>query len=450
MSIDIRWELDVLAQCVRDPSYIRQAIPVLKRHDFSTRPNSWIWSVVHDTYSECKELPSARLWTNRLVRDFDDDADRDYHIALIMELKRRKVAAPRTALAEIRRFVRVSNLKRAAAAIVENVDKGDVDEAERDAGKALGEARASAGMRETRRWAAEAETRLKAYTTPDTMVRYRTPLKTLNDHLGGGLRPGTIGIAIAQTNVGKSAWGVTLGYEALCRGAVVAHVVTEETEDECLARYDARFTLIPRDKLTAGDLTDEEREAFLDRFKRHGAGRDRLFIREIAPSSSVAMVRVFAEEIREQFRGQPMLLVVDSPDHLQSIQKAESFRLSASAVAMTLKAMSLDEGLSPLAVWSTAQAPQAAGNKIRANTVSESYDKTRVADVALGLVEGEGSADGDTKLVDVLLVKNRLGKFKNWRYHCTADMAICEFTEDSNSSFPKDGKAKDGEEGDDE
>lgn len=434
-SFDRELERNVLAACLRDPAFVRKATPVLRRFDFSSKLHAWIWTTIAEVYGRSRELPTARSWGIRSERDFPDPEESDLYFDGVHELRRRTPAGPREALEEIRDFIRMAAMRRAAGDVLEGIDDGDLDAAEAAMAEAHEAVRVGAGLAEPVDFFADLDIFVEELDAEVAAFRFLTPLPALNRHLGGGLRPGTQGILVAQTNVGKSAAAVDLGFSGLFRsGAVVCHVTTEETEREARIRYLARFTGIARDKLASGKLDPDDRALILRKSRRKRAAlAGRLLIQEVPPTSSVAVVRAFVEQVREDNPDDPILVVVDTPDHLQPAARAESHRLGASAVAWTLKGLTLDPTLAPLALWDTSQAPgefaRKGKDRITARAVSETYDKSRTADVMVGLVESEegGGGDDDVKAIEWHLVKNRLGRVKRWQYDTEADLSICSF-----------------------
>jgi hypothetical protein len=215
----------------------------------------------------------------------------------------------------------------------------------------------------------------------------------------------------------------------------VIHVTTEETEDECTARYDARFTGIEKSRFAAGDLTDDEKKRFLDKFARKGKDVRNLLVHELPPGSSVSAIRSIAEQVRENVGLEvPIYVVVDSPDHLKASEKAENYRLDQTGVFWELKALSVDPTLEPIAVVCTVQAKaETAGKKvIRAEDLAETVNKSRIASLIAGLVEGEivpGHEDDPEKPIEVYISKNRFSSRRKFRIYARANLGTCEFKE---------------------
>lgn len=434
MSIDVEFEQDVLAACMSDLAFIRAALPVLRAHDFSSKTHAWIWQQIADVYGASHELPTAAVFSARIDRSYRRDEDREYVARVLVKLHRRRPSAPRAALEEIRRFARMAALRRAAGGMIDGLDADDVERAEAALFQGATDTKATSILEEPHGWEESWAERLAEYIVPeDDRITYRTPLPTLNRITGGGLRPGTLGLLVALTNVGKSTMACDLGYNALVHSnAAVVHFTTEETHREATARYDARFTGFPRDHLLSGRLTMDERRRFGERFERvMGDRKSRLVVHELPPHGPVTAMRPVVERLREDYSDAPLLFVCDSPEHLTPGVKMENYRLAQSSVFWTLKSLTLDATLQPLAGWSTGQVPQRyVGKRLNVQAVSETQDKSRVVDLMIGLEESEDDrADGRTRAIDVVLLKSRLGRIKRYRIYTDVDTGTCEYRE---------------------
>lgn len=448
-TIDVEYERDLVATALKDLRFVKSALPVVKKHQFSDRALGWIWSVVAETVTRAGELPTARVFSERLDRDYKDEESAAYVMEVLLSLNRRKVAAPRTALERVRDFVRMVSIRGGLEGGVDGLDRGDLTQAEEAIKKGIQAAREVSLMSEPVSWGESVDVRLGEYTATEEKVRDRvkTPLPTLNRFLNGGLRPGSMGLLVANTNVGKSSFAVDIGYTALAySGAVVVHIVTEETLTEGLARYDARLTGIDRGDLLSGRMTPAQEKIYKETHARKREMTKRLFIHELPPKTEIGQVKMLVELAREKFPDRPLLIVVDSPDHLTPGGRMENFRLGQSDVHWTIKAMVKAEELSPCMAWVTTQAPKAfEGKTLTTGAASETYDKSRITDVMLGVMESNegGPATGDFQRVEFILVKNRLGGVKKAKIWADGHMGTCRFEELESTSLPggDDGKA---------
>lgn len=434
MALDVELERDVLAVALRDIAFLRVAVPVLREHSFSSPQHAWVWRQLSEGFERGRELVTPRLLGIALARDYEKEEEQEHVAGILRALATRRVGAPRLALEEVRRFARFSAVRRALGDAVEGLDDGDVEAAEAALSSGLLDARAASALSEPSR-GDEWEARLRSYLGEDApRVRFEMPLPSLTRFTGGGLPPGAVALAVAQTNVGKSTWVVDVGFTALLRDprCHVAHVTTEETEREAFGRYDARVTGIERQRLLSGRLDPSEVDLFKARLSRAAGLTSRLHVAEMAPGSPAPGLWGFVERVREAAGDGPVLLIVDSPDHLKpNVKREESHRLSTAAVYWSLKALAKDTHLGPAAVWAVTWAPaEYEKKKATANATSETKEKGRIADFMVHLSDGEGaSSEEEEQEVMFDVVKNRLGKVKAARVAAKANLGTCEFTE---------------------
>jgi len=445
-AFDIDLERDLLAACLRDPTIVKSALPVLRRHDFSEKVYAWIWGVIADCYGQHRELATARIFSVRLERDFRDEDEQEQVIEVLVGLRRLKPKAPRSALEEVRRFVRMAATRRAVSDMIDGLDKGDLGLATQAIADAGRDVKAAELLTEPESWSATVEDRLEQYMGAPDRLAYPTPIATINKWIGGGLWAGGVGIIVATTNVGKSTLAVDTGYASLFRiGAVVVHIPTEETKLECAARYDARITGIERSAMLSGELTTDQQQHIRDVFcRREEAIGDRLIIHELAPGSSVEGIRVVVEQARENFPDAPILVVADSLDHLAPPGRQESHRLSQSELYWYALALAKDPILSPIALWSTVQAPaEYIRRQLDKGAVSESQDKSRVAKIMIGLddrADTDGDLDPNFDALLLWLLKNRQHRVKGKKVYVGGNMGTCTFRELSALEVEGDGE----------
>lgn len=445
MAIDVELEHDVLSRALRDAAFLSQAVPVLRRHYFSSKALSWIWQTLQENYSAAREVPTGAVWRAYLDRSYSDPAERDGVIDVLVRLKKRKRGSPSSALNEIRRFVRMAALRGGMEGLFDNLDDGDLDGAEKAIVEALAEVRGAGFMVEPVEWAMDAEARLAAYLTPEASLRMPTPIDGLNKALNGGLPPGHVGLITAYTNVGKSTFAVDMGFTALMhgeKGQVVIHICTEESRKELEARYDARFTGIPRDKLLSGKLSREDQDLFLAKFRRREkeiAGR--LVLHEIQPGGRVDAVRAIVETTRGKYHDAPFLVIVDSLDHLVTGRRFDNVNQEVAATYWQFWALARDPTVAPLAGWSTVNAKQEFEKRApTARATGGTFEKPKLASVVLGLKEGTGfgKPDADSIVIEALLSKNRVGAIKSWGCYLKANLGICQFVERPRATFKMD------------
>ena len=81
-----------------------------------------------------------------------------------------------------------------------------------------------------------------------TEINQRSPLRALEASLGGGLGAGDIGVVVARTGIGKTAFLVGIALDKLLRGRRVLHVSMGHSVEKVCAYYDEIFSDLAHDQ----------------------------------------------------------------------------------------------------------------------------------------------------------------------------------------------------------
>ncbi len=381
VTFDLAFESEILAQCLRDGDYLKQASRLLDAHHFGSPQLGWVWDVLKETWTAHAERATVGILAARAERDFPDGDDRRLHLELVIKLFRTAPVTPRATLSELQRFVRFVSLQVALEQGAKELERGNID-------KAWDEVR-RATLRDLRpkayklsRWMEEFEQRQAERKhraeNPDQYICVPTGLPRL-DSIVTGLQAGELGLIMGTTKVGKSIMLNHLGYQAILRGYGVAHFSLEMPVERVAARYDSRFTMLAHRKFKDYDFTAEDFQvidARLAKMRKKLNGKLRI-VSMPSRSCSINTLKHALEEVRSEIEVQ--LIVVDSGDHMVSLINYGSKRLEQTEVYLDLKSWAEEEGL-PL--WSSTHAGREwAGKRATAEAAAESYDKSRIADL---------------------------------------------------------------------
>lgn len=389
---DKDFEADVLAQCLKDAKYMRNAAPVLEKRHFVLPEHAWVWKILRDQWFATSELVRPALFRSRLDSEAMGEAEKRVRLETILKLYRREPQAPRTSLEELRRFVRTVRLQSAIESSIKLQEKGEWDEAW---DPVLNVVRTDVRRTDFQvtHWAEEFQIRQKERKhRRDNPNKYKcvpTGLRGLDRTITGAAEGELCGI-MAVTNRGKSMLAVNFGFAAITRGYGVIHFSTETGHKKVAQRYDSRFTRFEYRKFKRYDFSDEE-VATLDkifvRSEKRFAGRLKIVSTPLR-SCTIEMLRNAIDTLRPDMPRLDMI-IVDSGDHLQARGKFEKAYLAEASNFWDLK--DLAEELE-LPIWVTLQATREFETKIASTAAAAgSYDKSRICDIILSINEIKGS-----------------------------------------------------------
>ena len=147
-------------------------------------------------------------------------------------------------------------------------------------------------------------------------ITERSPLRVLEQSIHGGLGRGSLGVVVARTGVGKTAFLVGVALDGLMRGRQVLHVSLEHSVEKALAFYEEIFA----------DLAHEQ--ALEDVWKvRLEMERNRRIHAYLDGSFSVEKLRQALDFKREYSDFEPSMILIDGldfsavrPDRLEALR----------------------------------------------------------------------------------------------------------------------------------
>lgn len=438
MAFDDYYERVVLSRCLQDKGFLGKAVQVVEGHNFSSPTLSWLWELIADVYRRNRELADSEHILHMIVECYDTESEALRVCGVLEALYDLEDSSPLEALEQIRGFVRLAAMRKAADGVLEGIDDGDIDEAQTALEQGNATLRRASVIERPVNWGLSIEGRMKAYVDPPvegTTKVFLTPFPTLNQKaLPGGFPIGKTGAIQANLNQGKTSFLVELGWTAIIRSnAIVLHVTAEDERHEVEKRYDARLTGVDRTSLTVGQIGKSEqarvRQAFID----HEHFVKRLYIQFIPKQHKVSQVDNLIEMVREEHPDEPLLVLYDSPFYAVGpdagkVEKRHDIKAIVEHVDNWGKNPAL--GYGPLSTYFTWQYNRkSAGKTPTSESGAESLDIDRTVDITLGLLEGEALAGSNEKSMEFWITRNRLGPLKKAVIYATADTGLCRFTE---------------------
>lgn len=400
---DVDFENDVLAKGLKDTEFLKESVRLMDAHHFGTKHHGWIWKVIKETWLNFAERPTAKVFMAAAKREFPDPDDRRLYLELTSKLFKHEVKHARASLAEVQRFVRFVRMQTAMEKAVAEVEKGRVDEAYEALRKlTLHDVRPRAFK--SIDWIEEFDDRMRdrkhRREHPEEYKVIPTGIRKLDGILGGGMHAPKVGLVMATTGVGKSIFLNNLGFNAILHGFHVVHFSLEMPAEPVATRYDSRFTKVMYDKYKGFDFTASELREIDDRVAKHRKRFNNKLKIISMPNrrADIGAIRNALDEARSTM-GKVDMVLLDSGDHLRGMGKFESHRLEQAEVYWDMKTLSEEDDY---VVWSSTHAGREwAKRTATAEASSESYDKSRIADLVFTINQPkDAKRRGTSKVVD--------------------------------------------------
>lgn len=442
----VNLEKDVLAMCLRDKDFVSKGYSTLSVHKFIGKTHAWIWEQIARAFNHNRERIHPRALVQRIERAFPEEREQEAVERAFVDLWQRgkKIASPGEALDELHRLAALGSIRRTLAELEEATDEEEVDEKAReiltDGLRALGRN----GVQPQTNWFEEVDARAKSYLSDDEgVVLVPTPFPRLNKAMGGGIPEDSFSCIVADPNVGKSGLCVQIGATAIFEGgAAVIHITTEESIKQVAARYDSYITDVDRKFWTTKQISEEDVDLLVKKVKRHSDFKDRLMIQRLVPTTHVVEVRTGAQDLRERNPGLPIIVIVDSADHLITTTDAKRWD-NETAVYWFLKALAGDKMLAPIAIWTTTWKKQAfVGKSTKGGAgIAGTLDKSRILDFLLDVTPSADvdiDEESDIEELVMILEKTRFSEKDKKPIYIIAKHGTCSYRESFTTNRRKD------------
>lgn len=242
----------------------------------------------------------------------------------------------------------------------------------------------------------------QALATGEEIPGVRTGLPTLDGALGGGLKPGKVGVIAARPSVGKTSLGASLATTFAGAGKPALILSMEMTGGELVDRMVASAGGLDLQGITRG-TADAAQLANAGELVR-GL---RIFIDD-TPALSLLQIRAKARQVQRQHG--LGLCIVDHVQLARGDENARSRHHAIESVSRGLKALAKELGISILVLSQLNRASLARGDgEPTLSDLKESGSLEEDADFVLLLHPRERMSDGSTLVVGIL-AKNRQGR----------------------------------------
>lgn len=387
MKFDIEFEETILSKCLRDQNFLKKAAPLLEAHHFGSSQHSWVWKTIKRIWDTFREKPNSKLIVMSAKHSFTKPEELELHLLLIRKICKKKPDTALATLAELEQFVRAVNAQRVLEEAAKELEKEHIDKAWEILNRA---SRQDIKPRDYRvvRWIEEFEERQRdrkfKAEHPESIARVPTGFKQLDNVLGGGVELGEFGLVLGTTGKGKSILLCNLAYWGAASGFPTVYFTLEMSAKQIAQRMDSRWTQFEYNKFKRFDFVPSElrRMTKKTKFARKKFGNNLIIVETPVRKTTIMDIERTLDDLNDDLGFVPKLVIVDSGDHMSSVKRYESYRLEQADVYWNL-AWLADQGY---AIWSSVQAGKEYAKQIaHAESASESYDKARIADIAISI-----------------------------------------------------------------
>ncbi len=388
MSFDENFENEILAKTLKDVSFLQQASRILDSHHFSTPQHSWIWEIIKSSWYKYREQPTRLLIITKIKDEFKKPEDRIAYLELTKKLFKKKPTAAKSTLDELHKFVRGVSAQQAMENAAESLEKGEIDKTYEHLNRLVRKDN-KVGNYSLIHWMEEFEERqydrLYKKNHPNEKARIPTGIKKIDKIMLGGIEVGEMGLVIGTTNMGKSALLTGFAHNAIRNKFRCLYVALEMKAIQIATRNDARWLGIETNKIKTYNFLPSELRHIKTKHKKASKIWKNMFKIVSMPVKycNINILKGVLDDLWHLHNFRPQVIMMDSGDHMRGVGRFESVRLEQASIYQDLKSLAEDDGY---AIWSTVHAGREWVDKIAtAESASESYDKSRLADVVLSI-----------------------------------------------------------------
>lgn len=386
MKFDKDFEEDILSKVLNNTNFLKRASRVLESHHFSTKYHSWVWETVGGIWKKYRERATPKLMLSRARFDFPKDEEREHYLRFVKKLYKRKGGAASASLDELVEFVQAVEAQISMEVALGHLEKGKIKEVYKEVRKLSRvnvEPRDYTEIKWSEEFSERQRDRKRAKEHPGEMVVVPTGFKRL-DRVITGLQLGELGIFLATTGKGKSIMLVNVAFHAVKLGIPTVYFSLEMPARQIAARTDSRWSGMEYNKFKEFDFAPSELRTLESKHKRSRKRFQNMFRIISMPlrKCDSNKIRGALDDLRDD-GFEPKQVLIDSGDHMNSVEKYESYRLSQASVYWDLKTMAEEDGY---AIWSSTHAGREwAKSTATSEAAGESYDKSRIADIVCSL-----------------------------------------------------------------
>ena len=389
MNFDANFEDAILSQCLKDVSFLKKACGICEAHVFCTKERSWLWKLIHGVWTKNKEVVTKQIVAVKALEEFKDSDNRKPYLALAKKIFRTEVENPKSVLDELEKFVRYVNIHSAIEKSYLLLEKDDVQAAEKVISqhiRNISRQRKYTHVRWLEEFGERQKQRKYERDHPNEFITIPLGFPSIDKVLSGGGRKGELGLVIGTTGRGKSCLLTNIAMSCVLHGYKALYCGFEMPARQLATRQDSRWSGLEYRKFKKYDFIPSEIRLLEKRCKKalRKMGNKLHIVSMPLRTANIWDVRNALEDLYQEYNFRPDAIIMDSADHLMSLDKYNGqYRLQQAEVYWAIKGLAEEDGY--FVISSTQAGKEWVSKVATSESSSESYDKSRIADLILSI-----------------------------------------------------------------
>lgn len=411
MEFDREFQEVIVSKILRDDKFLRENVDLLEKDHFSGDVIRFMVASARDHYLKYNgERITSKILLEELrpVIAKKEKEEREVWLEAVKRIYKidlsRGVTYTRDKFIE---FIDTESFKRSMLEAVDVFQAGKMDEAKSILQKGLSNSKRN-GYKHDELVAGflnrQDERKIRA--TSGTIHSIPTMIEAFDKRMRG-IQPGELGLVAGTTGRGKSIMLTQLGYVAWFLGYDVLHLSLENSLWQTTQRYDSKAHKVSYDKFKWWNFDKTDIESIDINLKNFGKKKNKLVMVNIpARTCNILLINKIFNEMQAYYGCKFGLVINDYADLMEPLKSYKDHRLNQTAVYWDYKSFLVDKDIPG---WTATQAKQEyARKRAYSESVSDSYDKARAADIIVTL--NQTQQEEDEEEMTAILAKYRDGK----------------------------------------
>ena len=380
------FQIGILGLTCQKYDFLVTVADLIKPEFFEDKVLGWFFRTIRDYFLDYHLSPTQDVLREEIrkaykAKHFKDTDEVKAHMQVFLQLWN-PVDAQEYLIAQVVQFCRRQAIRRAFLECAPKIDTADDDTWNEIQGQvtdacSVGSNSLDIGMQYFEHY----QERLHKRLLGDTAKPVPAGIQELDILLGGGLKPGQVGIWMGGTGVGKSIVLPHCGRRAVVEGLKVVHYTLELNEEDIGDRYDSAWSSVP-----INSLASKKHYPIVEKqISKLGKTWGNSLIIKFYPTRQATIGTIRAH--LRQLHGLgfiPGAVVVDYVDLIKPTTNYQDEYADLGAITADLRGIA---GELSIPIWTATQTNRAGLNKeiVDLKDISDSLKKAQIADIVIGI-----------------------------------------------------------------